>query len=162
VDDWERTWLVAPVEELLARLPEGGQELDPAVCRRLDLGIEGLFRRIRDQYEPWPAGTTTDGSVVAFCRRTGAETIEAYGMTDVDFGGQAFPFQAEIQRTGEDDLRVTLAIGQVDQRTGEPPRFPRGTLVVPTPEPELIVGRRQVAIGWTPVLRWPLPGETPG
>jgi hypothetical protein len=53
-------------------------------------------------------------------------------------------------------------IGQVDDRTGHPPRLPKqGTLINPArrgdqsaPAPELILGHRAVPIAWTKVLSW--------
>lgn len=129
----------------------GEEASDPTSCDLLALGIEGLFRSVMPtQCAGWPPGSTTDGTDVALCRRTGADVLVAIGLTYVDFGGECFPSRVDIGRTADGSVMVTGYVGEVEARTGAPPRLPGGTLVVPGPAgPELIVGRRQVPIAWT-------------
>jgi len=132
-----------------------GEEVsDPAWCDLLDLGIEGLFRSVMPtQYAAWPPGSTTDGTDVALCRRSGVDVLMATGLTYVDFSGSCFPSRVDVRPTADRSVVVTGYIGEVDARTGAPPRLPDGTLVVPGPAgPELIVGRRQIQIAWTRVF----------
>ncbi|HEV7759962.1 MAG TPA: hypothetical protein VGO78_13270 [Acidimicrobiales bacterium] len=137
--------------DLLAGLAVGDETDDPDLCDRLGFGIEGLFRfELPAQWAAWPLDSTTDGSIAVLCRRVDLDTLVVAGLTWIDFGGALFPFRTELQRTADGSVAVTGYVGQVDARTGAPPRLPGGTVMVPGPAgPELIVGRRQVLITWT-------------
>src|SRR5215207_9603937 len=156
---WFDRNVAEPVDELFTLLPVGGeaQDRDLERCRKLSIGIDGLFRsEARAQYAGWPPQWTTDGARVDLCVRTAINSLEVTGVMWIDFAGTVFPFKAEIERVADGSTSVTGYIGQVDTRSGERPRLPRGTLIVPVrdarrrgPVAELIVGRRQIPIAWT-------------
>jgi hypothetical protein len=159
---WLQEYVVKPLEELLALVPVGGEVRDLDRCQKLGTGIEGLFRsELVAQFAGWPPESTTDGSFVDLCIRTGRDSLEVVGRMGIDFSGAVFPFRAEIERAADGTVSVVGSIGQVDECTGRPPRLPAGTLIVPVrdeneqdPVPELIIGRRQLPIAWTTVLEW--------
>jgi hypothetical protein len=163
---WQQRNLVEPVEELLALVPVGDEVRDRERCERLALGVEGVFRsELGAQYAGWPPESTTDGSSVDLCVRSSTDTLDVVGLMWIDFGDEVFPYRAEITRAAAAEAGASVSlvgyIGQIDPRTGRPPRLPAGTLVVPVrddgkrpPTTELIVGRRQVPIVWKKVLEW--------
>lgn len=138
-----------------------GEVVDRDQADRLSAGIEGLFRQeVAALYAGWPPGSTTDGTSVDICMRTGPSLLEVAGITFIDFDGSVFPFRATIEVLDDGSCSVRLFIGEDGLDTGSPPRFPSGALVVPVDAPdglvvELIVGRRQVSIVWTQVLAFP-------
>jgi hypothetical protein len=159
---WHQEYVVEPMEDLLALVPVGGEVRELERCQKLGTGIEGLFRsEVAAQYTGWPSESTTDESSVDLCIRTGLDSLDVVGLMWIDFSDEVFPFRAEIGRAADGSVSVVGSIGQVHERTGQPPRLPRGTLIVPVrdenernPVPELIIGRRQVPIVWTTVLEW--------
>jgi hypothetical protein len=161
VGDWRQEHLVSPVDDLLRLIPEGGAMADRHRCRRLAEGIDMVFRtEVSAQYSGWPPGSTTDGALADICVRSGRYSLEAIGLMYIDIAGDMFPFRAVIERT-ESLLSMDGFIGQVDERTGHPPRLPRGTLVNPVrdgsqsaPVPELISGHRASPIAWKKALSW--------
>jgi len=163
VATWFDGYVAEPVDELLSLLPVGGEVEDLERCQLLGTGIEGVFRtEVAAQYAGWPPESTTDGSRVDLCVRSGTSSLDVAGVMWIDFAGEVFPFRAEIGRAADGSTSVVGYIGQVDPRTGEPPRLPRGTLIVPVSgdrgrgtHAELIVGRQQMPIAWTKVLEVP-------
>lgn len=117
-----------------------------------------MFRsRVPRHYPGWPPECTTDGSRADFCVRTD-NRVEIFGITNIDFGGEEFPFRAWISAS-ELGSSLELFIGDTDQHTGAPPRY-RDPVLIPVRDDdgeivavELIVGRRQLAIEWTSVLQ---------
>jgi hypothetical protein len=158
---WFDKNVAEPAHELFSLLPVGGEvpDRDLARCHKLSIGIEGVFRsEARAQYAGWPPESTTDGARVDLCVRMAINSLEVTGVMWIDFAGAVFPFKAEIDRAADGSTPVIGYIGQVDA-TGEPPRLPYGTLIVPVrdrggriPLAELVVGRRQTPIAWTKVL----------
>ena len=179
--DWQQDDLVPPVDDLLRSIPQGEAALAQGVAapiqgrlraadfhfmdrdqsQRLAKGIDAVFgTEVAAQYPGWPSGSTTDGASVDICFRSGPRSLEVVGLMYIDFGGEVFPFRALIERT-ESLISLDGFIGQVDDRTGHPPRLPAGTLINPAgggdqsaPAPELILGRRALPIVWTKVLSW--------
>jgi hypothetical protein len=152
---------VAIVDDVVGLVAVGDEVRDRERCQPLGGVVESIFRNELHRYAGWPPESTTDGSTVDLCVRTGPRSLDVVGLTYVDFSGRAFPYRAEITRTGPSSLHVALSIGQVDPQTGAVPRLPVGTLVIPVrddddrhPVAELIVGRRQVPIVWTKVVDW--------
>jgi hypothetical protein len=158
-DKWPDVYLVAPVDGILRQFPDGS-EVPPDLCRQLGDGIDGVFRtEVATQYPGWPPGSTTDGASVDICVRSGARSLEVIGRMYIDFGGEVFPFRALIERA-ESSISLDGFIGQVDGKTGNPPRL-HGTLINPVrednqsaPRPELFAGHRRSPIEWTKVLSW--------
>lgn len=155
VDEWALRHLLEPTASLLAALAvgevvESGPEVD-----RLGIGIEGTFRsQIAHQYEGWPEGSTTDGIGVDRCWRSAARTIDVVGLAWLDFAGDIFPWRAELaaEATGG-EVSVAIDIGNVDAVSGEPPRYGRGTILLPSDGAvSVIVGRRALPIAWTPAI----------
>ena len=161
MDDWHQDYLVSPADDLLGLIPEGSEVTDLGRCRRLAEGIDRVFEtEVAAQYPGWPPGSTTDGGLVDICFRCGRRSLEVIGLMYIDFGGEVFPFRALIERT-ESLISLDGFTGQVDDRTGHPPRLPAGTLINPArggdqsaPAPELILGHRALPIVWTKVLSW--------
>jgi hypothetical protein len=58
-------------------------------------------------------------------------SLDVVGLMWIDFSGEVFPFRAEIGRAADGSVSVVGSIGQVHERTGQPRRLPRGTLIVP-------------------------------
>jgi hypothetical protein len=162
---WFDKNVAKPADELFSLLPVGGAVPDRELerCRKLSTGIYGVFlTETRAQYAGWPPESTADGARVDLCVRTAINSLEVTGVMWIDFAGDVFPFKAEIERATDGSTSFIGYIGQVDARTGEPPRLPRGTLIVPVrddsgrnPVAQLIVGRRQTPIAWTKVLEVP-------
>ena len=158
---WQQEYLISPVDDLLRLIPEGSEVTDLDRCERLAVGIDGVFRtEVKAQYAGWTLGATTDGAKVDICVRTGSSSLDVIGLMYIDFSGEVFPFRALIERT-ESSVSIVGFIGQVDERTGQPPRLPIGTLInpvrdpdQPAPTPELISGHRLSPISWTKVLEW--------
>jgi hypothetical protein len=157
VKGWFEAYMRERADELFSLLSVGEEVQDRELerCRKLSAGVEGVFRsEARAQYPGWPPESTTDGARVDFCVRSGTRSLDVAGVMWIDFAGAVFPFRAEIGRAADGSVSVIGYIGQVDAKTGEPPRLPRGTLIVSVqdergPTSELIVGRRQVPIAWT-------------
>jgi hypothetical protein len=158
VSEWFDEKVAGPIRELLQTMPVGDALEDLNRCDVLGLGIDWLFRKeVEAQYAGWPPGSTTGGTLIEFCVRPSADTIDVAGLTWIDFAATVFPSRAELRLRRNGAIAVTAYIGQTDPDTGAPPRFPRDkALVVPTrdstdplPRPELILGRRQVPIVWT-------------
>lgn len=164
---WFEEHVDFPVDDLLSRLSVGDEVPDLERCQKLATGIEALFRsEARAQYAGWPPESTTDGSRVDLCIRARSDSLDVAGLVWIGFGGAVFPFRAEIKRSADRSISVTGYIGQVDPKTGEPPRLPEGTFVVSVrdergrnPVAELIVGRRQIRITWTKVFEVASPGR---
>ncbi len=162
VEPWQTENLKEPLDELLGTMAVSSVVVgDSEPCRRLAIGVEGLFRsELSAQWEPWPPASTTDGSAVHFCVRTGAVALELVGMTFIDFAGEQFPFRAQLARDAGEVVSVALSIGQIDSTTGHPPRLVGGAAFVPvaartaTMRWELLSRRRQVPITWTKVVDW--------
>ncbi len=170
-DWWFEEYVVDPAEAVLATLAIGEDVRDLEVCSKLSTGIEGCFRsEVAAQYAGWPPDATTDGSSIDLCIRTGHRSLEAVGLMWIDFAGDMFPFHAVISSTTADtSASVVASIGQVDPRTGSPPRLGRGTLIVPVrdgegrnPTAHLIVGRHEVPIVWTQVFEYPARPQSAG
>jgi hypothetical protein len=161
VGDWQQNYLVSSVDDLVASIPERCEVADLARCQRLSEGIDGVFRtEVAAQYPGWPPGSTTDGASVDICFRRARHSLEVIGLMYIDFAGEVFPFRALIERTGS-SISLDGFIGEVDARTGRPPRLPAGTMINPVregtksaPTPELLSGRRASPIVWTKVLTW--------
>lgn len=107
------------------------------------------------QYEAWPSGSTTDGTVIDLITRMDETTLEAIGMTYIDFGGDLFPSRVVVT-VEEAASSIVGFIGQIDDRTGAPPRLPAGTLINTPRDPDtgivtptLIIGHREVLPVWT-------------
>lgn len=119
----------SPLEELLRKIPVGGQTVDSGDCDRLSDGIDWLFyTEVASQYLRWPAGSTTDGTVVYLITRIGEGSLEAIAMTHIDFDGRVFPSRALLTATPV-ATHVTGFIGEVEECNGEPPRFVEGTVI---------------------------------
>ena len=158
-DEWPDREIIATVDSILRQFPDGGAvPLD--LCQQLAEGIDQVFRtEVATQYPGWPSGSTTDGALVDICVRSGASSLEVVGRMFIDFGGEVFPFRAIIERA-ESSTSLDGFIGQVDDKTGNPPRL-HGTFIIPVrednqsaPRPELIAGHRRSPIEWTKVLSW--------
>jgi hypothetical protein len=81
-------------------------------------------------------------------------------MTNIDFDGDVFPFRAHVRRTSDGSASVTGYIGEVNPYSGEPPRMPASTIIVPVrdgrqPRAELLLGHKQTRIVWTKVFEVP-------
>lgn len=164
--EWLQENLVAPTAHVLDDLRVGEEYRDIGEDRGLCIGIEGLIRyEAPAQYQPWPPESTTDGLTGDLCIKIADHTIEFVGMCWIDFGGQAFPLRAQIQLTPDhrEPARFTAQIGEVDPKTGAPPRLPPGSMIIPSrnedgnnPIPELLAGRRvHSPIAWTQVVTYP-------
>jgi hypothetical protein len=158
-DKWPDRWLVAPVDGILRQVPDGSAvPLD--LCHQLADGIDMVFRtEVAAQYPGWPPGSTTDGALVDICVRSGARSLEVVGRMFINFDNGVFPFRALIERA-ESSISLDGFIGQVDDKTGHPPRL-LGAVIIPvrednqsSPRLELIAGHRQSPIEWTKVLSW--------
>jgi hypothetical protein len=150
---WFDERVAEPSRALLGRLAVGERvaDLDGA---DLPTGIEQLFRReVLAQYDAWPRESTTDGSVVDVCVRTADQVLEVAGRLFIDFGGRQFPFRTVITVQPGGVVHVDGFIGDVDETTGEPPRWPADTLVLPLGDgSDLAVGRHQLPVEWTKVF----------
>jgi hypothetical protein len=165
VTGWLQEYVVEPARDLLASIPIGDEQGDIDQCDKLSTGIEGVLRaELAAQYRPWPRESTTDGTSVDVCRRLGDDTIEVIGMSSIDFGGERFPVRAVIELSADHSnlTGFTAQIGEVDPRTGAPPRFPQGTLILPRRDDqdryidaELLVGRRARSINWRTAIGYP-------
>jgi hypothetical protein len=161
VGDWRQDYLVTPVDDLLDSIPEGREQADLGRCQRLSEGIDAVFRtEVATQYSGWPQGSTTDGASIDICFRPARHSLEVVGVMHIDFEGEVFPFRVRIERT-RTSISLDGFIGQVDMRTGRPPRLPAGTVISPVrdgnnsaPTPELISGRRASPIVWTKAVSW--------
>ena len=154
--DWFEDKVVVPTETMIRRLEVGDSTVEPDDCDVFGFGVEGLFRtEATRQYESWPEGSTTDGTRVYFVARVGADSVEVVGLTHLDFGEFVFPSRAAISSNPR-GVHVVGFIGQTDERTGAPPRFPPGTLIS-TPRndhgrcdsPTLLVGHGELQPVWT-------------
>jgi hypothetical protein len=163
VADWHRRFIVNPLVRALAEVPVGGEVSDRELLGELAVGVEGLFRsEVRFQYPGWPPESTTDGSSVYVCWRSGDHVLDVAGLTHFDFDGHVFPFRAELAVDGTQRAQAAVFIGQVDEESGLPPHLPAGSIVVAIRDEggevvssvQLIAGRRQVPICWTRVLEW--------
>jgi hypothetical protein len=159
VESWFEQYVRAPALGLLESLPVSGQTVDHDECQALAVGIDGCFMiEAPHQYAPWPPESTTDGTAVSLITRIDERTLDAVGVTYIDFSGEVFPSRALVVVDNEATTVVGF-IGQTDERTGAPPRLPRGTLIN-TPRdldrgvvtPTLIVGRREILPKWTTVF----------
>jgi hypothetical protein len=122
------------------------------------LGVEGTFlSEVANRYAPWPSGSTTDGLIPALCTRPQANTLELVGMCLIDFTGERFPLRVRIELS--DDLSSLVSfvaeIGEVAEVTGEPPRLPASSMILPQrddkggkPDPQLVTGHRVRPIRW--------------
>lgn len=151
--------LVVPLQDLLASTPVGG-EVERARCEQLAAAIDGLFRtEAALQYSGWPPGSTTGGTTIHLCVRPEADTLDVVGLTFIDFDGAVFPSRVRLRRRSDGSTSVTAFIGDVNPYSGEPPRLPAGTRILPVrdhddgrPRPELVVGPKQTPIRWTRVF----------
>lgn len=138
----------------------------PDVLHQFEFAVESLFRsEARYQYAGWPSGTTTDGSSIHTCWRSAERTVEAVGLTDFDFGPSVFPFRLVISGDGG-DVRLELFIGDTNPETGRPPMLAPTTVFVPMrtsaghiTDVEMITGRHQRPILWTPAIEFVVPAE---
>ena len=48
------------------------------------------------QYPAWPRRSTTDGTTVYLVTRSSPNTLEAIGITHIDFDGRVFPSRAVL------------------------------------------------------------------
>ncbi len=161
---WFKTRLVDPTAEVLAALAVGDELRELSGLQDLAIGIEGLLRtQLGADYPPWPRESTTDGFEIAMCVKTGEHVLEVTGMGWIDFGGEKFPARAQIELTANhsDVVAVTAQIGEVDPRTGAPPRLRSGSMIIPArdendenPVPEVLVGHRVRPITWTQAIRY--------
>ena len=118
--------------------------------------MEGLLYTNLDRYPDWPQQSATNDTLVVLCHRSDADTLVVSGLTWIDYGYRRFPSRLELRRTESGSVVVTGFIGQVDPRTGAPPRFPENTYMVPgTTGPELLLGHRSVPITWTRAFTLP-------
>jgi hypothetical protein len=162
VDSWLQRFVLEPTAALLASTDVGADPLENGDLVRLCIGIDGIFRtELPVQWPSWPAGSTTDGCLAASCERVASGTLVTVGLTWMDFGGDGFPFRATFQVSNSKELRSFRAeIGEVDQNTGEPPRFrvDTSTIVADRDSDGPITGyvlyapRRPKRIEWTPVV----------
>ena len=156
VSSWFDHHVRSPLDGLLRKVPVGGQTVDADDCARLSNGIDALFRtEVASQYTRWPAGSTTDGTVVSLITRDGECSLEAIGMTHIDFDGRLFPSRA-LFTVSPVATHVAGFIGEVDENDGEPPRFVRGTMINTPLGPggalrkATLLGRhRELDITWT-------------
>lgn len=162
IADWFDHRAPSAIADALAATDPDGNGANGDATGALEIIIEGLFRsEVPFAYSGWPPESTTDGTAIYVCRRVAAGEIEVTGLTDIDFTGQVFPFQATLR---SDPLpAVDLAIGDAESDTGAPPRLPAGSVIIPVRNAEdrivdvrLIAGRTETPIEWTPVLKnWP-------
>lgn len=142
-------------------VPVGGEVDDLARCAALATGLDGLFRtEAAAQYSGWPPGSTTDGTSIQLCFRVDDDTLDVAGMTNIDFDGSAFPCRARMRRTSDGSAAVTAYVGEVNPYSGEPPRMPAGTMIIPVrdggqPRAQLLLGHKQTRIFWTKVFEVP-------
>jgi hypothetical protein len=159
VQQWYQDGIVGPARLLRDALAVGDvadSDRHPA-ADTIEMAIEALFRgEAKAQYAGWPREMTTDGSVAHLVVRPAEDTVVVAGSTCADFGPDAFPHRAEVVLDQQGSATFTLQVGEVDARTGAPPRLTGPILVAGTIDGqvtlELILGRRQIPITWTTVV----------
>jgi hypothetical protein len=162
--DWLKSYLVEPAAAVLRDTALNKEAADgPSLRTLVGAGVDGMFyAELPLQYQHWPPESTTDGSISVSCVKLDDHTLVIVGMTYVDFGGDVFPFRATVSLT-PDLLRLQryeAEIGEIDRRTGEPPRFRfDGITIMARRDPsgavldyELFAPRRPKPIEWTTVL----------
>lgn len=162
VEEWIQDNLVSPAGQLIRDTPIGDEvdDLQRLYGRGgLCLGIEWAFRGLVEcEYAPWPPESTTDGLTADLCIRRARCSLEFVGMCFIDFGGEKFPLRVELELsdTFRSVSRFTAYIGNVDPRTGAPPRLGPEAMILRDRDESgrytdtcLLLTRRPVAIEWT-------------
>lgn len=148
--------LVGAARALFESVPVGGTVIGRPELARLAMGIEGVIRsHAAHQYAGWPDRSTTDGLGIDFGYRVADRTIQVIGLAWLDFAGDIFPWRANlIAEMADDGIIVAIEIGNVAAGSGEPPRYKRGTILLQNENDvvEVVVGRHQLPIAWTPAI----------
>lgn len=164
--DWLQDHVVVPFRTVMADVAVGADVLSSEVLDHLSLAVEGLFRSpARNQYADWPAGASTDGSLIHVCWRSGETSVEAVGLTTYDFGRDRFPFRLIV--SGRDEgVHLAVAIGNVNPETAEMILVPDTTALIAIrtargliTDVEMIPGRRQIPVSWTHALGFDVPAR---
>jgi hypothetical protein len=157
---WIEHDLIRPVEEVLSSVPVAGESRAADLGQTLGTSLNAVFNDRIDQYASWPPGSWIDGATVELCTRSDANSLDVVGFMYLNGTAATFPYRAQITLAADGSVHVVGSLGQVDERTGCPPRLPTGCLIVSAQDdhgashPELILGHHQVPIAWTKVLDW--------